>query len=232
MDALEEAITVIRQLWTPGPPVHFAGRWYQLEEARPGPAPAHPIGIWLGAYKRRMLELTGRLADGWVPSTGYAGPEDLGPMSRILDEAAERAGRDPAEIRRAYNISGRFGRSGPGFLQGPPAVWAEQLTDLVLEHGMSTFILGPGPDAASDLRQFAEEVAPAVRKAVEQARAARPVGAAETREAAESRGLSSEPGRCGLRRGGRGGQPEAGGAAADTRPDVAGSVGAQTLLGA
>jgi hypothetical protein len=231
VDALEEAITVIRQLWTPGPPVHFAGRWYQLEGARPGPAPAHPIGIWLGAYKRRMLELTGRLADGWVPSTGYAGPEDLGPMSRILDEAAERAGRDPAEIRRAYNISGRFGRSGPGFLQGPPAVWAEQLTDLVLEHGMSTFILGPGPDAASDLRQFAEEVAPAVRKAVEQARAARPVGAAETPEAAESRGAELGTGSVRAAQGEEeGGRPEAGGAAADTRPDVAGSVGAQTLL--
>jgi hypothetical protein len=90
---------------------------------------------------------------------GQAGPEDLGPMTRILDSTAEQAGRDPAEIRRAYNLSGRFGRSGSGFLQGPPAVWAEQLTELVLEHGMSTFILGPGPDAAGDLRQFAEEVA-------------------------------------------------------------------------
>ena len=169
VEALEEAITVIRQLWASGPPVQFSGRWYRLEGARPGPAPAHPIGIWLGAYKRRMLELTGRLADGWVPSMGYADPEDLGPMTRTLDGAAEQAGRDPAGIRRAYNISGRFG-SGAGFLQGPPAVWAEQLTGLALEHGMSTFILGPGADATGDLRRFAEEVAPAVREAVDSRR--------------------------------------------------------------
>ena len=70
VDALEEAITVIRRLWTPGPPVQFQGRWYRLEGARPGPAPAHPIGIWVGAYRRRLLELTGRLADAWVPTTG------------------------------------------------------------------------------------------------------------------------------------------------------------------
>jgi alkanesulfonate monooxygenase SsuD/methylene tetrahydromethanopterin reductase-like flavin-dependent oxidoreductase (luciferase family) len=203
VDALGEAITVIRLLWTPGPPVSFAGRWYRLEGARPGPVPAHPIGIWLGAYKRRMLELTGREADGWVPTTGYADPGDLGPMTRILDGAAEAAGRDPAEIRRAYNISGRFGGTGTGFLQGPPAVWADQLSELVLEHGMSTFILGPGEDAAGDLRRFAEEVAPAVREAVERARAAPPPAPASA--AVDSRERSASGG-------------------------GAGSAGAQTLL--
>jgi hypothetical protein len=80
---LEEAVTIIRRLWTPGPPVHFSGRWYRLEGARTGPAPAHPIGIWLGAHKRRMLELTGRLADGprppcqasaWGPNTPVSYP--------------------------------------------------------------------------------------------------------------------------------------------------------------
>jgi alkanesulfonate monooxygenase SsuD/methylene tetrahydromethanopterin reductase-like flavin-dependent oxidoreductase (luciferase family) len=174
VDALEEAIAVIRGLWTPGPPVRFSGRYYRLEGAEPGPAPAHPIGIWVGAYKRRMLELTGRVADGWVPSTGYAAPEDLGRMTRVLDGAAEGAGRHPTLVRRAFNISGRFGGGGAGFLQGPPAVWAEQLTGLVLEHGMSAFLLGPGGDAAGDLRRFAEEVAPAVREAVAQARARPP----------------------------------------------------------
>jgi alkanesulfonate monooxygenase SsuD/methylene tetrahydromethanopterin reductase-like flavin-dependent oxidoreductase (luciferase family) len=169
VDALEEAIAVIRGLWTPGPPVRFSGRYYRLEGAEPGPAPAHPIGIWVGAYKRRMLELTGRVADGWVPSTGYAAPEDLGRMTRVLDGAAEGAGRDPALVRRAFNISGRFGGRGGGFLHGTPAVWAEQLTGLVLEHGMSAFLLGPGGDAAGDLRRFAEEVAPAVREMVARA---------------------------------------------------------------
>jgi alkanesulfonate monooxygenase SsuD/methylene tetrahydromethanopterin reductase-like flavin-dependent oxidoreductase (luciferase family) len=180
VEALGEAIAVIRGLWTPGPPVRLAGRYHSLDGAEPGPVPPHRIGIWLGAYKRRMLELTGRAADGWVPSLGYAAPDDLARMTRTLDAAAEAAGRDPSDVRRAFNISGRFTGRGTGFLQGPPAHWADQLTALALEDGMSVFILGPGADAPGDLRRFAEEVAPAVREAVASARAGVPraVGAA------------------------------------------------------
>jgi luciferase-like monooxygenase/hemerythrin HHE cation binding domain-containing protein len=198
VDALDEAITVIRSLWRPGPPVRFRGRYYQLDGAEPGPVPPHPIGIWIGAYKRRMLELTGRAGDGWVPTSGYANPEELGGMTRLLDAAAEAAGRDPAEIRRAFNISGSF--AGAGFLHGPPAVWAEQLVELVLDHGMSAFILGPGADAAGDLRRFAEEVGPAVREAVQRARAApaapdpRPAVVAGEAEAAEPVGAAGRVG--------------------------------------
>ncbi|NJP28029.1 LLM class flavin-dependent oxidoreductase [Microbispora sp. SCL1-1] len=186
VDALEEAITVLRALWTPGDEgVRLDGGHYRLEGARPGPFPPHPIGLWLGAYKRRMLELTGRLGDGWVPSAGYAAPGELGAMSEIVDAAAERAGRDPGEIRRVYNIAGRFsGAAGGGFLDGPPTVWAEQLAELALGHGMSVFVLAVDDDR--DLKVFAEEVAPAVREAVARERARKrrpdaegPIGIAE-----------------------------------------------------
>ncbi|MCW2565959.1 MAG: fgd1 [Mycobacterium sp.] len=166
VDALAEAITVIRHLWVPGPPVDFEGRYHRLAGAEPGPIPPHTIGIWLGAYRRRMLELTARAADGWVPTSSYASPDQLAVMTRTLDAAAADAGRDPAEIRRVYNVTGTFRAGGTGFLQGPPVVWAEQLTELALAHGVSGFVLGPGADAAGDLRRFAEEVAPAVREAV------------------------------------------------------------------
>ncbi|GGO14380.1 LLM class flavin-dependent oxidoreductase [Microbispora bryophytorum] len=174
VDALEEAIAVLRALWTPGDEgVRLDGRHYRLEGARPGPFPPHQVGLWLGAYKRRMLELTGRLGDGWVPSSGYAAPGELGAMSATLDAAAERAGRDPAGIRRVYNIEGRFsGAAGKGFLDGPPALWAEQLTELALRHGMSVFVLAVDDDR--DLKVFAEEVAPAVREAVSRERAEGP----------------------------------------------------------
>jgi hemerythrin-like domain-containing protein len=172
IEALEEAIQMIRALWTPGRAVSFAGTHYQLPGARPGPTPPHPIGIWLGAYKPRMLRLTGRMADGWIPSMGYADPPVLAEMSKTIDSAAEEAGRTPAAIRRAYNINGQFQATESGYLQGPPRLWIAQLTDLVMEHGMSVFVLGPGADAESDLRRFAEEVAPGVREAVAQARRA------------------------------------------------------------
>ena len=59
----------------------------------PRAAARHEIGIWLGALKPRMLALTGRAADGWSVSLGYAGPDELPAMQRRIDEAAAAAGR-------------------------------------------------------------------------------------------------------------------------------------------
>ena len=110
-----------------------------------------------------MLALTGRLADGWLPSSGYAGPDQLAAMNKLIDEAAVDAGRDPASVRRLYNVSGRFAGSG-GFLEGPEQLWIEQLTELTLGEGMSTYILAS--DDPDDIRRFAE-VAVGVREAVD-----------------------------------------------------------------
>jgi alkanesulfonate monooxygenase SsuD/methylene tetrahydromethanopterin reductase-like flavin-dependent oxidoreductase (luciferase family) len=68
VDALREAIAVIRALWTPGHGARLQGKHYDLNGAKPGPFPVHQVGIWVGAYKERMLRLTGELADGWLPS--------------------------------------------------------------------------------------------------------------------------------------------------------------------
>lgn len=154
VEALEEAIAVIRALWTPGRGIRLQGKHYSLSGARPGPFPAHDIGIWLGAYKKRMLQLTGRLADGWLPSSPYAPPQQLKAMNALIDEAAQEAGRAPKDIRRIYNIGSEF--------------TADQLAELALNDGMSGFILMVNTD--DELRTFAEEVAPAVREIVQKER--------------------------------------------------------------
>jgi hypothetical protein len=165
--ALEEAVGIMREVWTPtGGGIRLAGKHYTVAGAKRGPVPAHDVSIWLGAYKPRMLAVTGRLADGWLPSSGYAGPDQLAAMNKIIDEAAVEAGRDPADVRRLYNVSGRFAGSG-GFLQGPEELWIDQLTELTLGEGMSTYILAS--DDPDDIRRFAE-VAAGVRESVEAAR--------------------------------------------------------------
>jgi hypothetical protein len=165
--ALEEAIGVIRALWTPGRTPRLDGDHYALHGAKPGPFPVHPVGIWLGAYKPRMLRLTGRLADGWLPSLGYASVEELSGMNAVIDEGAAEAGRDPGAVRRLFNINGSFTGSGTEFLQGPPAVWVEQLAGLALDEGISGFVLAVEPGDTRSLQVYAEEVAPAVRDLVE-----------------------------------------------------------------
>ncbi|NMH77270.1 LLM class flavin-dependent oxidoreductase [Pseudonocardia xinjiangensis] len=163
--ALEEAVRIIRALWTPGDPVRFDGRHYRLDGVAPGPFPVHDIPIWLGAYRPRMLQMTGRIADCWLPSSPYLPPEHLAAANAIIDEAASDAGRAPQAVRRAYNIAGEFTAEGGGFLQGPPKAWVEQLAELALTQGISTFILYR-IESADVIRQFAAETVPAVREIV------------------------------------------------------------------
>src|SRR6202453_3277054 len=169
VDALREAIAVIHALWTPGHGARLHGKHYDLNGAKPGPFPVHQVGIWVGAYKERMLRLTGELADGWLPSSPYAPPERLAAMNAVIDAAAIDGGRPPAAVRRIYNIAGSFGGSGTGFLAGPPKVWAEQLAGLALDEGMSGFVLMA--DDTLTVERFAAEVAPSVRDLVARERA-------------------------------------------------------------
>jgi alkanesulfonate monooxygenase SsuD/methylene tetrahydromethanopterin reductase-like flavin-dependent oxidoreductase (luciferase family) len=171
--SIEEAIKVMRLVWSDERSVRFEGNLYSLRGMRPGPHPVHPIGIWVGAYGPRMLDLIGRLADGWVPSLGYSPPEKLPELQQRIDAGAAEAGREPKEIRRAYNVAGRIGAVGDGLLDGPVSKWVEELTRFALELGMDTFIYWPSEDHVRQIGVFANEVAPAVREAVDQERAVR-----------------------------------------------------------
>lgn len=168
VDALSEAIDIIRGVWDQGERSRFEvdGTYYRVSGAKRGPAPAHNIPIWIGAYKPRMLRLTGRKGDGWVPSLAYMKPGEFAEKNDIIDEAATGAGRDPREIRRIVNIGGRFssGGAGGGFLDGPAEQWVEQLLPYVVDDGVGTFVLAS--DDPGTIQHFAEEVAPALRESV------------------------------------------------------------------
>jgi len=170
VEAFEDAIAIMRLMWSGERSVRYEGRHYRVRGVHPGPPPPHPIGIWVGASGPRMLGLIGRLADGWLPSSPYVPPGELPGRQARIDEAAVAAGREPAAIRRAYNVSGRITARGGGFLDGPPEQWVEELAELVLERGMDTFILWAADPVAEQLERFAGEVVPAVRDAVAAAR--------------------------------------------------------------
>src|SRR6476661_4176844 len=155
VEALEEAIDVIRLLWSAERSVSFDGSYYRLDDARPGPQPAHAIGIWVGAFKPRMLRLVGRKADGWLPSLGVLNRDELRAGNELIDATAEKAGRDPRSIRRVINLQGLIGdepappRSSlpVGYLAGeplagPPEWWVETLTGFIAD-GFDTLVFWP-----------------------------------------------------------------------------------------
>jgi alkanesulfonate monooxygenase SsuD/methylene tetrahydromethanopterin reductase-like flavin-dependent oxidoreductase (luciferase family) len=181
VQALQEAIEVVRTLWDTSVKggVRIEGEHYQVVGAKRGPAPAHDVPIWVGAGQPRMLRLVGRLADGWLPSLGWLGDADaIDTRNAIIDEAAVRAGRLPADIRRLVNVD-----------QG--SATPERLAELALRHGFATFILAS--DDREAIEWYGKHTAPAVREAVAPARSQR-LGRGSAQAGARCRRASSRSG--------------------------------------
>jgi phthiodiolone/phenolphthiodiolone dimycocerosates ketoreductase len=98
----EEALKVIRLLWDSDGPVDFKGQFYQLHHARMDTEPyeGRSPKMWVGCNGPRMLEITGRYADGWWPAGAWT-PEEYADKLKIIRTSAERAGRDPMAITPA-----------------------------------------------------------------------------------------------------------------------------------
>ncbi|WP_169166498.1 LLM class flavin-dependent oxidoreductase [Cellulomonas taurus] len=169
VDALAEAITVIRALWDVEATgrLDLPGEHYPISGAKRGPAPAHPIPLWIGAYKPRMLRLTGTMGDGWLPSMGYlTSLADLTEGNRRIDDAAQAAGRPVTAVRRLLNLSGQLtGQVSDRLLVGPPEQWVEQLAVLALQYGISGFVVATDDPTLIDV--VGQDIAPAVRELVE-----------------------------------------------------------------
>jgi F420-dependent oxidoreductase-like protein len=103
-ERLEEAIQVIRLIMTRDR-ARFRGRYYRLEDASYHPRPTqkpHPP-IWVGAGgEQLMLPIVARQADAWH---AFGSQDTMAAKSRLLDQLAEKAGRDPKTILRSASLS-------------------------------------------------------------------------------------------------------------------------------
>jgi alkanesulfonate monooxygenase SsuD/methylene tetrahydromethanopterin reductase-like flavin-dependent oxidoreductase (luciferase family) len=157
VSALEEAIALIHT-FLDGESVRQDGEFYSAAGAQPGPPPAHRVGIWLGAYGPRMLRLTGRAGDGWLPSIGgnYMSEPDALAAHDAIDEAARRAGRDPAEIVRAANV---------GLGDAAEFLDAGRLARVATELRFEVALVNvPDDEPLEFIRRLGEEVAPRTRE--------------------------------------------------------------------
>ena len=171
LQALEEAVDIIRLLWSGERGIRYDGDHYSIAGIHSGPVPAHDVEIWFGVYGPRACRMLGRVADGWLPSLGRTTLDEIALRHQIIDEAAEEVGRQPREIRRLVNISGKINkRANEGFLTGPADQWVDQLTGLAIDQGFDTFVFWPEDDTVSQVARFAD-VAESVRAAVEAERA-------------------------------------------------------------
>jgi alkanesulfonate monooxygenase SsuD/methylene tetrahydromethanopterin reductase-like flavin-dependent oxidoreductase (luciferase family) len=167
VEGLEEAVRIVRGLWSTRD-FTFAGTHHRTLEANIEPKPAHPIPIWLGTFGRRALKVTGRVADGWIPTLSLAPPDAIPAMTEEIHAGARAAGRDPDEVAMVYNLEVHVGRDtdlAPHVLQGEPAVVADALRGFVrLGFSGMNFAFVHSPE--EQMEALAEEVLPSVREAV------------------------------------------------------------------
>ena len=164
--ALDDAVRIVQGMWSE-PSFTHQGMIYHTEEARLEPKPGHHIPIWLGTFGPRALEVTGRLADGWIPSRGYVPDQALAAMRDRVLAAAEQADRDPASITCALNtqviVDNRGQDRDADQFTGPPAKIADSMRYFA-ELGFTAFNFIPaGENRAAQVQRLAAEVLPAVR---------------------------------------------------------------------
>jgi alkanesulfonate monooxygenase SsuD/methylene tetrahydromethanopterin reductase-like flavin-dependent oxidoreductase (luciferase family) len=165
VDGLGEAVGIIRRLWTEESS-SFTGRLFHTDEASIAPLAERRIPIWLGTFGPRALELTGQLADGWIPSLGQATPDLIPALRRRIVAGAERAGRDPEAVECIYNLTVRVDREArpePGLVAGSADEVTTQLQRL-LGLGFDGFNLRPaGPNAENQIHLLGTQIIPRLR---------------------------------------------------------------------
>jgi alkanesulfonate monooxygenase SsuD/methylene tetrahydromethanopterin reductase-like flavin-dependent oxidoreductase (luciferase family) len=165
IEGLEEAVRIVRGLWS-GSTFTYDGQHYRTIAADLEPKPEHDIPIWLGTFGKRSLAVTGRVANGWIPSLAFAPPNKFPEMRDRVRIAAEEAGRDPKEITFVYNIEVRIDSTAnaePYVVSGSPEAVADQLRRLV-ELGLGGMNLMPvGQNLDEQVERLGGEVLPVLR---------------------------------------------------------------------
>ena len=109
---MEEAIAVIRALWTGGP-VTLSGQYYPLEDAVAHPAPSPVPRILVGASSITGVRLAARAADGWIPDE-----RDFDRLIGPYRDALAEAGRPMRDVHVVVGFGS--GRSGQDALTDSP----------------------------------------------------------------------------------------------------------------
>jgi F420-dependent oxidoreductase-like protein len=150
IERLDEALTIIKGLLTTDR-FSFDGRHWQVQDATLHPRPVqqpHPP-IWIGASgEQLMLPLAARHADVWHT---FGDASTLARKSRLLDELAAKAGRDPATILRAASLS-----------ISEPWDDVRRSADAFRDLGIGYLVVGWPSEGRERIEAFMHEVAPAL----------------------------------------------------------------------
>jgi G6PDH family F420-dependent oxidoreductase len=161
LEMLEEAVQVIRTLWTGGMQTH-RGRFYTVENARVYNLPQRPPEIFLAAAGRKAAALAGRIADGLVVVSSQrqaldsfvqagGGQKPVIGQAKVCYAASEEAGvKTVMEWWPTMAVAGALNSELPlpsHFEQAAKSVTEDQIRKLV--------VCGPDPERhLSEIRKY------------------------------------------------------------------------------
>ena len=100
---MREAVRIIRALWTE-PSVTFDGEYFRTVEAKIYDRPDVPVPIYVAAGGPMVARYAGRMADGFICTSGKGRQLYADQLVPAVDEGLERAGRDLDEIDRMIEV--------------------------------------------------------------------------------------------------------------------------------
>jgi probable F420-dependent oxidoreductase len=153
---LDEAIRILRALWSEGSAEH-AGEFFRFAEVACEPRPLQPGGppIWIAATGPAAWRRAARLGDGWHPLRPR--PEQLAEGRAEIERFAREEGRDPSEIgtSAAIGLPSDAGRA------------VERLLELG-RNGVGHIVLATPGDTVVErctaIERFATDVLPELRR--------------------------------------------------------------------
>ena len=105
---LAESVKLIEQLWREER-VDFEGEYYEAVRATIYDKPEEPVPIYIAASGPLAAKLAGRRGDGFISTSGKD-PDLYRELMTNLAEGAEKAERDPNEIRKMIEIKVSYDR--------------------------------------------------------------------------------------------------------------------------
>jgi 5,10-methylenetetrahydromethanopterin reductase len=150
LTVMRETIDILHRLWS-GDNVSYDGQRYRLASAQTTLGP-QKIPIWLSVRGPKLLELSGRQAEGVV----LMAKSDLGPAIKIMEQGRAESGNRPKRIyldRIAYTpeILAEAGKLYTYAVMDSPArmLRGMGLTDVQIEN-IQTAVRSGGPAAAAE----------------------------------------------------------------------------------
>lgn len=153
----DEAITIMKALWTQARPSH-QGPVYSFSGMAFSPKPVQKphIPILIGGVSRAAIRRAARVGNGWHPTA--MAPEALRESLRYLAEQAQLAGRQAVEIPVSISIPLQGGRPGRYALGLDPEEMVQKIHAFA-SLGVDTVVVSPYTGEAEDMVQALETIA-------------------------------------------------------------------------